>query len=125
MTIAFWCVLVMTLLPYVFNQQAKKGMPMKNNRSPREYLAELEGKAKRADWAHQNTLEALPGFAAAVIIAHVCNANQDHIDITCGIYIGLRIAYGFFYIIDKHILRSLAWMSSMACIIALFIISIG
>ncbi len=124
MTIAYWCVLIMILLPYVFNQWAKKGMPIGNNRNPREYLADLEGHSKRADWAHKNTLEALPGFAAAVIIAHLCNANQDYIDTTCGIYIALRIAYGLFYIMDKHILRSLSWMSSMACILSLFIISI-
>ena len=123
MTIAYWCVLFMIMLPYVFNQIAKRGMPLDENRRPREYLEALDGPAKRADWAHRNTLEVLPGFAAAVIIAHLCEADQDKMDVICVIYVALRIAYGIFYIFDRHVLRSLSWMASFACIVLLFVLS--
>ena len=123
MTVAYWCLMTMILLPYIFNLFAKKNMPSHNNRNPREYLSEVTGKSKRAYWAHQNTLEALPGFAAAVIVAHQCQANQNHLDAICLVYIGLRVGYGLLYIYDRHVLRSAAWITSMACIIALFILA--
>ena len=123
MTIAYWCVMAMILMPYLFNQIAKRGMPIDENRRPREFLKTLEGKAQRADWAHRNTLEALPGFIAAVIIAHLCAADQGKIDVLSATYVVLRLIYGFFYIMDKHVLRSLCWMCSFACIIMLFVIS--
>ena len=123
MTIAYWCVLTMILLPYLFNTIAKRGMPLNNNKNPREYLKNVEGKNKRADWAHQNTLEAIPGFAAAVIVAHLCLVEQHTLDSIAVTYIALRVAYGFFYIADKDILRSISWMMSMFCVIGLFILA--
>ena len=123
MTIAYWCVFIMICLPYVFNQIAKFGMPLQENRRTREYLETLEGRRKRADWAHRNTLEVLPGFAAAVIIAQLCEASQDYLDAIAVFYVVLRIAYGVFYIYDKHILRSMIWMASFGCIIAIFVLA--
>ena len=123
MTIAYWCVFIMICLPYVFNRIAKYGMPFEENRRTREYLETLEGRQNRADWAHRNTLEALPGFAAAIIIAQLCEATQSYLDAIAITYIVLRIAYGLFYIYDQHILRSLSWMASFACIVAAFIVA--
>ena len=96
-------------------------MPLAENRNPREYLQTIGGKKKRADWAHQNTLEAIPAFSAAVIIAHNAQGEQFIIDAISVSYVTLRIAYGFLYIFDKHILRSIVWMGSMICIIGLFL----
>ena len=123
MSIAYWCVFVMICLPYLFNQIAKFGMPIEDNRRPREYLDGLEGRQKRADWAHRNTLEVLPGFIAAVLVAHLCSVEQSYLDAICVSYVVLRVAYGFFYMADKHVLRSACWMMSFGCIVAMFVMA--
>ncbi|MCH2553658.1 MAG: MAPEG family protein, partial [Alcanivorax sp.] len=73
MTLAYWCVLAAILLPYAFTGFAKfqGGFGLNENKNPREFLEKLGGARKRAHWAPQNSFEILPGFAAAVISAHL------------------------------------------------------
>jgi len=125
MTLAFWCVLVAIFLPYLWTYVAKftSGFRPRDNHNPREYLARLEGPAKRAHWAEQNTFESVPGFMAAVIIAHFTQAPQEWVDGLAVSFIVLRLAYGVLYIADKALLRSVVWAASLACIVALFVIS--
>lgn len=70
MTIALWCVLVAGLLPYVATVIAKAGTDF-DNRNPRAWLARQQGYRHRASAASMNAFEALPLFAAAVLIAQV------------------------------------------------------
>lgn len=125
MTIAYWCVLAAILLPYIWTGVAKftSGFRPRDNHNPREYLERLEGPAKRAHWAQLNTFESIPGFMAAVIIAHLAGAAQPTVDAIAVTYIGLRLAYGVLYITDKARLRSLVWAGGVACIVALFVVS--
>lgn len=125
MTIAYWCVLAAILLPYIWTGVAKftSGFRPRDNHNPREYLEKLEGPAKRAHWAQLNTFESIPGFMAAVIIAHLAGAPQSTIDAIAVTYIGLRLVYGVLYITDKARLRSLVWAGGVACIVALFVVS--
>lgn len=120
MSIAYWCVLIAACFPYIFTTLAKAG-PGFNNRTPREYLARVEGWRKRAHWVQLNSFEAFPAFAAAVIIAHLTSNNQNMIDSLAMIFIGTRILYSIFYIADLSILRSLAWFLGFAMVIGLFI----
>ncbi|MDP2228622.1 MAG: MAPEG family protein [Moraxellaceae bacterium] len=123
MTIAYWCVLAAILLPYVWTLTAKlsSGFRPRDNHVPREYLDRLPvGPAKRAHWAQLNTFESTPGFMAAVIVAHQAGAAQATIDALALAFIGLRLAYGFFYVADQAMLRSLVWMAGLGCIVALF-----
>lgn len=123
MTIAFWCVLAAIFLPLIWTSTAKftTGFRPRDNHNPREYLAKLDGAAKRAHWAEQNTFESTPGFMAAVIIAHIAQASQCWVDGLALAYIGLRVAYGLLYIADKATLRSLVWSASLACVVGLFV----
>jgi uncharacterized MAPEG superfamily protein len=123
MTIAFWCVLAAILLPLPWTSFAKfsTGFKPRDNHNPREYLGQLEGAAKRAHWAEQNTFESVPGFMAAVIIAHIAHASQGWVDALAVAYIALRLAYGLFYIADKAALRSLVWSGALACVLGLFV----
>lgn len=123
MTIAFWCVLMAIFLPLIWTSTAKftTGFRPRDNHNPREYLAGLEGAAKRAVWAEQNTFESIPGFMAAVIIAHIAHASQCWVDGLALAYIVLRLAYGLLYIADKAALRSLVWAGGLACVVGLFI----
>lgn len=125
MTIAYWCVLAAVFMPLIWVSIAKftSGFQPKDNHNPREYLEKLQGSAKRAYWAQQNTFESIPGFMAAVIIAHQLGANQDKVDAIALTYITLRLIYGVLYITDKAMLRSLVWAAGLVCIVSLFVIS--
>lgn len=123
MTIAYWCVLAAIILPLPFSWVAKSSKRGFDNAKPREWLTNLDGVGERANWAQMNTFEAIPGFMAAVIIAHLAGANQYWIDLLAVNFIGLRLAYGYLYIANQPTLRSLAWVAALACIIGLFVIS--
>jgi len=123
MTIAYWCVLVAICLPYPFSWIAKGSKRGFDNNKPRSWLAELEGRGARANWAQLNTFEALPGFIAAVIIAHLVGGPQFWIDLLAVNFVALRIAYGYFYIADKATVRSICWVLALACVVAMFVVS--
>jgi uncharacterized MAPEG superfamily protein len=121
-TFAYWCVLVAALLPYATVAIGKYD-PRYDNRSPRDWEAKLEGRKRRAIFAHHNHFEAFPAFAAAVIIAHAVQSPQAPVDVTAAIFIVARLAYTAAYLADRHLLRSAAWMAGIACVIALFAIA--
>ncbi len=126
MTLAYWCVLVAGLLPFVWTSAAKftgRGFPLKYNHNPREFLETLDGARKRAHWAQLNAFEAFPFFAAGVIIAHLAGAAQGTVDYIALLYIVLRILHGVFYVVDKSALRSLVWFAAQGCVIALFVVA--
>ncbi len=126
MSIAFFCILIMGLMPIVFAGIAKfgsKGFNQDANHKPREFLAKLEGWPKRANWAQNNSFEAFPLFAAAVLVASYNHAPQTTIDLISLFVVGFRIIYGILYIADKARLRSLVWLMGLSFTIALFFIA--
>jgi uncharacterized MAPEG superfamily protein len=78
MTIALFCILLAAILPIACAGLAK-GRAMKvshkdggyDNRNPREWIAKQTGASKWAQAAQENSWEALPFFAAAVIVSHM------------------------------------------------------
>lgn len=124
MTTAYWCVIAAILMPVMIAGLAKftSGFKPKDNHNPREYLNKLTGWQQRANWAQQNTFESIPGFLAAVIIAHQMGGNQASIDMLAVSYIVIRIIYAALYIADIALLRTLAWVAGVACTIALFFV---
>lgn len=46
------------------------GFSSNDNHNPRDFLNGVQGEAKRANAAQQNSFEIFPAFAAAVLIAH-------------------------------------------------------
>ncbi|HKY70263.1 MAG TPA: MAPEG family protein [Gammaproteobacteria bacterium] len=123
MTDAYWYLVATFLLPYCFSILIRSTHPDYNHRSPREFFETLEGWRKRTYWVQLNSFEIFPPFAAAVIIAHQLEASQHAIDLLALLFLSLRVLYGFFYIFDRPILRSLSFVSALGCIIGLFIIS--
>src|SRR4051812_19885864 len=99
-TVAYWCVLVAVLLPYVCAYLAKSrgfGKPRSqggyDNEDPRGWLAHQAGWQARANAAQSNSFEALPFFIGAVIIAHQLAAPQTRIDILAVLFVTLRLIY--------------------------------
>jgi uncharacterized MAPEG superfamily protein len=121
-TIAYWCVLAAALTPYLAVVLAK-ARPDFDNHAPRAWLEKLSGWRRRADWAHRNSFEAFPPFAAAVIIAHLAQAPQSRIDLLAVVFVLARLAYIALYIADRASLRSLVWSVGLLCVLGLFVIS--
>ena len=68
MTIPHLCLLIVAMLPFPWTMLAKVSKRY-DNRTPRAYLAGLEGWRARAHAAHQNAWEALAMFTAAIVVA--------------------------------------------------------
>jgi len=123
MTVAFWCVLVAGLLPYVSTVSAKAGGSRFDNRNPRDWLAAQSGFRRRANAAQLNGFEAFPLFAAGVVVAHLAGAAQPRIDQIAVGFVIARAAYTLFYFADMALMRSLAWSVGIGCSAALFFIA--
>jgi uncharacterized MAPEG superfamily protein len=120
MQIAYWCVLIAAMLPYVWVIVAKAG-PAYDNRAPRVQLAQTAGYRQRANWAHLNAFEAFAPFAAGVIIAQVSGAAPGWVNGLALAFIGFRMLHGICYVLDWATLRSLVWASGFACVVGLFL----
>lgn len=120
MNLAYWCVLIAGVMP-LLTVAIAKARPGYDNRNPRAWLEKQEGLRSRADFAHRNHFEAFPFFAAAVIIAQQLQAPQAQIDAFALAFIAARVAYTVCYLANLAALRSLAWLASYLCVIALFL----
>lgn len=124
MTIAYWCVLIAALLPYVSTAIAKSsGYSPAANRSPREFLASAEGFRKRANFSQHNAFEAFAPFAAAVIIAHLNQATQQTLDLAAMLFIAARVGHLVSYLLDASLARSLFWMVGIGSVIWIFMLA--
>lgn len=125
-TVAYWCILVMAVLPIVCAGLAKYGMfSVKrkdggyDNNHPRAWLNKQGDWRARANAAQANTFEALPFFFAAVIIAHVLQAGQTRLDILAFTFVVLRVAYVVVYVADMANTRSAIWFLALLTNIAI------
>jgi uncharacterized MAPEG superfamily protein len=123
MTTAYWCVLIVSLLPVVWAGFAKAGDPEFDNARPRPYLDGLGDWRQRANWAQKNAFEASPMFIGAVIIAHLVGGEQATVDMLALAFVAARILHGTFYLLNKPTLRSLTWIAGLGCVVALFLTS--
>ena len=129
MTLALFCILLATLIPIVCAGLAK-GRAMRvshkdggyDNRSPRDWIAKQAGASKWAQAAQENSWEALPFFAAAVIVSHMLGVIGWLPNALAVLFIALRIVYVWLYITGKQRERSLVWMAAFFVNIALFLL---
>jgi uncharacterized MAPEG superfamily protein len=126
-TIAYWCVFIAAMLPYVCTWIAKSpgfGKPRRqggyDNADPRAWLAKQADWQKRADAAQANSFEALPFFIGAVVIAHQLNAPRGIVDILAVIFITLRIIYIAMYVGGLPTARSAVWALALLVNIGIF-----
>lgn len=120
LSVAYGCVLVAALLPYLWIGIAKAGGRDYDNRNPRAWLARQDHpRAIRGNAAHLNAFEAFAPFAAGVLMAQLAGLADARIALLSLIFIALRIGHGVFYITDQHRLRSLCWVGGLACVLTL------
>lgn len=119
MSIAFWCVLLAALLPYLSIVIAKRPGARYRNDNPRDWAQGLEGVRRRAYFAHQNGFEAFPIFAAGVVIAHLGVGAHPVADQLALLFIGARLAYTLCYVKDWASARSAMWFIGLGSSFAL------
>ncbi|MEY4561933.1 MAG: hypothetical protein RLZZ618_1210 [Pseudomonadota bacterium] len=130
MTFAYWCVLVVALLPIAcagFAKGGAKGAPKQggyDNNNPREWLARQEGVRARANAAQANGFEALPFFIGGVLIAHQVHAPQLRIDVLAAAFVVCRLIYIGLYLSGRGNLRSLVWTTGLLINVALFFVGL-
>lgn len=129
-TLAYWCVLIASVLPILCAWLAKSGQlnkPRKqggyDNADPRAWLARQTEWRARANAAQANSFEALPFFIGAVIIAHQLGAQQGRLDILAFVYVVLRVFYIMMYVGGLPMARSLVWV--LALIVNIGILFVG
>ena len=119
-------ILVACLLPYVFTLIAKSTgrFQAQHNQNPREFLAKTTGLAARANAVQQNSFESLPLFIAAILMAEYMVVPQSVV-MTFGVaYLVFRVLYGICYLANWATLRSIVWLLSMLCPVALLLLII-
>jgi uncharacterized MAPEG superfamily protein len=133
MSVAYWCIVVAALLPYltlgttVFPSKsvATRGGPGYDNHDPRASAEKLVGWRKRATNAQLNSFEAFPAFAAAVLMAEHLHGSSAGINAWALAFIGCRVVYCGLYLGNFATLRSTVWFLGLTCVLALFAIAAG
>jgi uncharacterized MAPEG superfamily protein len=78
--VAYWCVLVAALLPYVWTTVAKGSGERYDNRDPRGWIArQTNPRVQRANSAQLNAFEAFAPFAAGVVFAQLAGVPEGRI----------------------------------------------
>ena len=128
MTYPFYCLFAALLLLYLSKvplamAMGKEGDKGYDNRHPRDQQARLTGWGARALAAHQNGFEITPVFAAAVITAHLFQADPWWSAFWAGLFVGSRVLYIVLYLRDINLLRSAVWTVGLVCCVALFVLA--
>ena len=120
MTIAYWCLLIAALMPYLWVAVAKANGKRYDNRAPRDWQARQDDPRSNAAYAaHLNAFEAFAPFAAGVLAAQMAGVDTNWIVILSIVFVICRVLHGVFYIAGKAPLRSLVWAIGFLCVVAL------
>lgn len=122
-SIAYICVMVASILPYIWVAIAKFGSNY-DNRQPRAQASGLTGWRARANWAQLNAFEALAPFSIAIVLARIEGAPAHDVAIWAVLFLAFRVVHGLLYIYDKATLRSLAWFGGVVCVTRIFLLAI-
>jgi uncharacterized MAPEG superfamily protein len=129
MTFAIFTILIIALMPIACAGIAKYGTVSKHpreggfdNRNPRDWLAKQEGYRKWANAAQQNCWEALPFFAAAVIVNHILGGAGITTNLLAIAFVLLRALYVYLYLSGKQAMRSVVWLAALVANVAIFVL---
>ena len=127
MTVPFWCIAIAWIFAYIPSWiaalwQVKQGGY--DNHYPRVQAQTFTGFALRAKAAHYNSLEALSGFAAAVIVAHLGGGDPALAAKLSVVFLVVRVGYLGAYLADLAALRSTLWTVGLSLTGALFLLPV-
>ena len=126
MTIAYTCLLIAALLPYVWTVIAKTSAPKFDNRDPRRWLARQDNpRVQRANNAQLNAFEAFPAFAAGVLMAQLAGVDPQRIGWLAIAFVVLRVLHGVTYLSGHHLARSAVWFGALGCVLWLMGLAIA
>ncbi|MBW4638517.1 MAG: MAPEG family protein [Gloeocapsa sp. UFS-A4-WI-NPMV-4B04] len=114
---------VLIYLPFVLVAYARMRVGL-DLAAPRAMFDKLPPYAQRANWAHQNSLEAFMIFAAAALMAYVTGLNSLPAVGSAIAFVIARSLYCVFYIANVPIARSLMFAIGSLCSGTLYILSI-
>ena len=124
MSVAYWCILVAAILPYVFTVIAKRSGERYDNRDPRGWLSRQQNPVSiRAYAAELNAFEAFAPFAAAVLMAQLAGVDGGLVSLLALAFVGFRVLHGILYLAGRHLLRSAAWAGGYLCVLALMVMA--
>ena len=113
-------VMVAGLLPIVCAGISKWGARDYDNRDPRAWLARQGSWRARANAAQNNSLEAFPFFAAAVLLALHSGADAAVVAQWAWLFVALRAVYIACYVTDRATWRSIVWLLGLIVVIRLY-----
>lgn len=93
-----------------------------DNKHPRVQAAELEGAGARAVAAQKNAWEALALFTAGVVALGLRGGESDTATILALVWLSARVLHAIFYLANVDVLRSLVFVVSLGCSLALFFV---
>jgi uncharacterized MAPEG superfamily protein len=126
MALAYWCILIAALLPYLWVSIAKASGERYDNRNPRAWQARQDNpRNQRANAAQLNAFEAFAPFAAAVLMAQAAGIDPLRIGQLAVAFVVLRVLHGLFYVLGIAPLRSLSWAGGIAVVVWLMLLAAG
>ena len=127
MIVAFWCVLIAGVLPFVCSYAAKLGpddaVGRFDNHQPRIWLAQQTGRRARANAAQANSFEAFPLFAIGVVLCVLQHVPVSTIDVIAIVFVIARVVYIAAYLGDRPSLRSAVWAIGFLATIGLYVVA--
>lgn len=124
MKIAYICLLVSALMPFLWVGLAK-GTIRYNNYAPRDQLAKLTGWRARANWAQLNAFEAFPFFAAAILAAIQAGVAAETVNLAAVVFVGARLLHGILYIANQAWPRTAVWFVGLGSCVYLVVQAIN
>ena len=124
MAIAYWCILIAALLPYLWVFIAKQSGERYNNHDPRVWQEkQTNPRSRRANAAQLNGFESFPAFVAGVLMAQLAGVNPSTINLIAVVFVIARVLHGVFYVNNVQALRSLVWFVGFASALALIVMA--
>lgn len=124
LAVAYSCVMVAALLPYVWVGIAKSLGKRYDNLDPRGWMARQDDpRVRRANAAHLNAFEAFPAFAAGVALSQLAGVEEQRIATLAVVFVVARVAHGGAYLADHGGLRSLSWFAGIGSAVALLLLA--
>ncbi len=114
---------VLIYLPFVVVAYARTRIGL-DLAAPRAMFDKLPPYAQRANWAHQNSLEAFMIFAAAALMAYVTGQNSAIVAGAAIAFVVARLLHSVFYIANVPLARSLMFGIGTLCSGTLIVLSL-